>query len=84
MWVRALKAHTHYTDLESADGNSRSANWIGVKILNMLDTGSRPTITKSVVESAYSELETADLTADSNTDSPKVGVWVRALSMGLL
>ena len=57
-----------------------SANWIGVKILNMLDTGSRPTITKSAVESADSELESAD----STTDSPKVGVWVRALSMGLL
>ena len=59
-----VKAHTHYSDLESAD-------LIDVKILNMFDTGSQPTITKSAVVSADSGLESAD----STTDSPKVGMW---------
>ena len=31
-----------------------------------------------MLESANSELELADSSADSNTDPPKIGVWVRA------
>ena len=33
---------------------------------------------KSVVETADSGLETADYSADSNTNQAKVGVWVQA------
>ena len=43
----------------------------------MFNPGSRPTITKSVVESAESGLESAD----SNADPPKISVWVRAFSL---
>ena len=44
----------------------------------MFNTGSRPTITKSVIESADSGLESADSSPDCNTDLAKVGVWARA------
>ena len=45
----------------------------------MFNTGSRPTITKMVLESADSGLESADSNDDSNDDPAKVGMWVRAL-----
>ena len=52
----------------------------------MFNTSSRPTIKKSMVESADSGLESADSglesadsSADCNADPAKVGVWVRAL-----
>ena len=60
-------------------GLLESADLICVEILNMFNTGHRPTITISVVESANSGLESADSTANSTTDPAKVGVWVRAL-----
>ena len=47
----------------------------------MFNTGSRSTITKSVVESADSALESADSSADSRADPAKVGVWVRDVSV---
>ena len=46
----------------------------------MFNTGSRPTITKLVVESVDSGLEKADSSTDSNADSAKVGVWVGAFT----
>ena len=33
-----------------------------------------------MIESADWEMESAESTADSTTDSPKIGVWVRGLS----
>ena len=45
----------------------------------MFNIGSRPTILKSVVESAYSGLESADSIADSNADPAKVSMWAWAL-----
>ena len=42
-----------------------SADWIGVEILNMFNTGSWQTITKSVVE-------LVDSSSDSNADPGKV------------
>ena len=48
METMEVNACTHYTDLESSDGNNGQSR----EILNMFNTGSRPTITKSVVESA--------------------------------
>ena len=47
----------------------------------MFNTGSRPTITKSVVESADSGVESADSITDSAADPVKIGLWVRALSV---
>ena len=38
----------------------------------MFDTGSRPTVMKSMVELADSGLESADFSADSNADPAKV------------
>ena len=55
-----------------------------LEILNMFNTGSRPTIMKSVVESVYSRKESSDSIADSTADSGKVSVWVRALRKTLL
>ena len=49
-----------------------------MQILNMFNTGSWPTIMKSVVESADSGLESACSSADSFADPAKDGVWVRA------
>ena len=43
----------------------------------MFNTGSQPTITKSVVELADSALESANCSADP----VKVGVWVRDFSV---
>ena len=40
---------------------------------------SRPTIVKSVVESADSGIELADSTADSATNPLRIGLWVLAL-----
>ena len=37
---------------------------------------SRPTIVKSVVESADSGIESADSTADSATNPLRIGLWV--------
>ena len=56
-----------------------SADWVGVEILNIFDMESRPTIVKSVVESADSGIESADSTADSTTNPLRIGLWVRAL-----
>ena len=54
-WIQnikqTIKPHTHWNDLQAADGNIRPIP-IGVQILNMFNTGSRPTGMKSVVESA--------------------------------
>ena len=50
-----------------------------MEILNKFNTGSRLTITKSVVESANSGLESADSNDVFNADPAKVGIWVRAL-----
>ena len=44
----------------------------------MFTTGSRPTITKSVVESADSGLESTNSTTDSAADPVKISLWVRA------
>ena len=44
----------------------------------MFKKGSQPTITKSMVESADSGLESAKSSADSNADPPKISVWVGA------
>ena len=53
-------------------GRLESADWVGVKILNMFDMESRPTIVKSAnsgIESALqSVLQSADLNTDSSTD----------------
>ena len=46
----------------------------------MFNTGSRPTITKSVVETADLGLEKADSSTDSIAYSAKVGVWVRVFT----
>ena len=62
-------------------GRFPSADWIGVQILNMFNTGSQSTGMKSVVESADSGLESADYSADSKTDSSKVSLWVRAFKV---
>ena len=58
---------------------SLRTEWIGVETLNMFNTGSRLTITKSVLESAVSGLESADSTNDSAADPVKIGLQVRAL-----
>ena len=55
-----------------------------MQILNMFNTGSGLTGMKLALESADSGLELADYSTDSNTDSAKVGVWVRALKVILL
>ena len=55
-------------------GRLELADWIGVEILNMFTTGSRPTITKTVVESADSGLESADSTTNSAADPVKTGL----------
>ena len=47
----------------------------------MFNTGSRPTITKSVVESADSGIESANSTADSAANPLKIGLWVWALKV---
>ena len=64
-------------------GRLESADWIGVDILNMCNTGSRPTITKSVVESADSGIESADSTTDSAANPLKIGLLVRAFILVL-
>ena len=60
-------------------GQSESADWVGVEILNMFDMESQPTIVKSVVELADSGIESADSTADSATNPLRIGLCVRAL-----
>ena len=47
----------------------------------MFNTGTQTTITKSVVQSANSGLESAVSCADPHTDAAKVGVWERAFSL---
>ena len=42
----------------------------------MFDKESRPTIGKSVIESADSVIESADSTADSAENPLKIGLWV--------
>ena len=42
----------------------------------MFDMDSRPTIVKSVVESADSGIESADSTADSAINPLRIGLWV--------
>ena len=77
-----LKAHTHWTDLQSADGNSlESTEWIGLEILNMFNTGSRMTITKSMVELADSGIELADSITYSVAKPLKIGLWIRAFRL---
>ena len=44
----------------------------------MFDMDSRPTIEKSVVESADSGIESADCTADYASNPLRIGLWVRA------
>ena len=44
----------------------------------MVNAGSRPTITKLVVESADSGLESADSITDSAVDPVKIDLWVQA------
>ena len=46
----------------------------------MFDKENRPTIGKSVEESANSGIESADSTADSAENPLKIGLWVRAFS----
>ena len=46
----------------------------------MFNTGSQPTITKLVVDSADSGIELADSSAGCCPDLARIGVWVRALS----
>ena len=50
----------------------------------MFDMESRPTIVKSVLESADSGIESADSTADSATIPLKIGLWVWAFSLRIL
>ena len=45
----------------------------------MFDTGSQPTLMKSVVELGDSRLELADSSSNFNADPAKDGVWVQAL-----
>ena len=45
----------------------------------MFDIDSRPTIVKSVVESADSGIESADSTADSAVNPLRIGLYARAL-----
>ena len=52
-----------------------SANDYGESAEDCIPTGG------SAIESADWEIETADSTVDSTADSPKVGVWVRALNV---
>ena len=49
-----------------------------MKILNMFNIGSLPTLMKSVVESTDSGLELADSSADSNTNPGKTFVYNRS------
>ena len=49
----------------------------------MFNTGSRPSITKSVVESADSGIESANSTANSAANPLKISVWVWAFSVYL-
>ena len=76
-----LKARTHWADFLSADCNSQPIPIGGFKILNMFDSGSRPTITESVVYLADSGIESDDSTANSAANSLKIGLWVRAFSL---
>ena len=52
---------------------------IRVEILNMFNTGSWPVIIKSVVELTNCGIESADSTANSAANSPKIGLWVWAV-----
>ena len=58
-----------------------SANSSIFRILNMFDMDSRPTIVKSVVESADSRIESTDSTIDFAQTPLKIGLWVRALTL---
>ena len=66
--------------------SSRSTAKVGQlesEILNMFNTGSRPTITKSMVESADSGIESANSNAASAANPLKSGLWLLALTCKL-
>ena len=72
--------------MPSADCNSRPIP-VGFRILNMFDMDIRPTIEKSVVESADSGIESADsipesadFTTDYASNPLRISLWVRAFS----
>ena len=73
VWQDTVPACTHQTQLPSADCS-------GFRILNIFEMDSRPTIVKSVVESADSGIEWADSIADSASNPLRIGLWVRALN----
>ena len=52
-----------------------------MEILNIFDMESRPTIVKSVVESANSRMEAADFTADFAIIPLKIDLWAWALTI---
>ena len=52
-----------------------------MEIFNIFNTESRQTLMKSELESADSELESTDYSADSKANPGKVGVWVRAFTV---
>ena len=74
-WLRPIPNRPICSPPTTIVSRLESANWIGVEILNMFKTGSRPAITKSVVESG---IELADSTDDSAANHLKIGLWVRA------
>ena len=53
-----------------------STDFIGSRILNMLNRESLPIIPESVVELADSVAESANSTADFTADPVKIGLWV--------
>ena len=50
----------------------------------MFDMDSRPTIEKSVVESADSGIESADSTADYASNPLRIGLWVQAFILNVV
>ena len=61
-------------------GRLESADWVSVEILNMFDNmESRPTIVKSVVESADSGIESADSSTDSENRPVGTGLIPRGV-----
>ena len=75
-----FKAPTHLADLPLAQivGQFPPANSSRLRILNMFDRESRPTITESMVESADSAIESASFTTDSAADPVKIDLWILA------
>ena len=74
VWVRAFKARFPVGRLPSGDSS-------GFRILNVFDMDSRPTIVKSVVESADSGIESAESAPDSAVNPLRIGLWVRVFSV---